>query len=301
MEIIYEDKTQEAPDLTPKIMTLKVKNVPQIIGVELDALKVVQVLRRVRLGAEMVDEHEVKVEVPAFRIDLLHEVDLIENVAVGYDFRKIGAVMPELFTVASEDIGRVFDKRLRDIMVGMGFLEVMSLMLTSEEQHYHKMGVPEDERVTVAQPISKDRTMIRKSLLNGLLEFLEDNKHEELPQKIFEVGETVFIDKKAETHTRGVKKLAALITHSSANFTEIKSVTHAFISNLGVTMDIQSFQHPSFIKGRCAKLSGIKSDTKSSKSHLRVEGFFGELNPEVITNFELEYPVVGFEVEFKGV
>ncbi len=79
-------------------------------------------------------------------------------------------------------------------MIGMGFYEVMSLMLTSENQHYTNMRLPEDEHVMVAQPISQDRTMIRKSLINGLMEFLEDNKHEELPQKIFEVGDVAYID-----------------------------------------------------------------------------------------------------------
>ena len=116
----------------------------------------------------------------------------------------------------------------------MGFTEVMSLMLTSEEQHYHKMNLTEDKRVVVAQPISQDRTMIRKSLLNGLMEFLEDNTHEELPQKIFEVGEVVYLDEATETQTRGVGKLAALITHSTANFTEIKSVTASVLSNFGI-------------------------------------------------------------------
>ena len=53
-----------------------------------------------------------------------------------------------------------------------------------------------------------DRTMIRKSLLNGLMEFLEDNKHEELPQKIFEVGDVAYIDSNTETGTVIMKKIA---------------------------------------------------------------------------------------------
>ncbi len=133
-------------------------------------------------------------------------------------------------------------------MNGLGFAEVMSLMLTNEENHYQKMKLPETERVEVAQPISQDRTMIRQSLLNGLLEFLEDNKHEELPQKIFEVGETVFLDEETETRTTGVKKMAAMTTHSQANFTEIKSTSDALISNLGLVMEIEDLDHPSFIK-----------------------------------------------------
>jgi phenylalanyl-tRNA synthetase beta chain len=199
-------------------------------------------------------------------------------------------------TIASEDKGKVFDNNLREIMIGLGFYEVMSLMLTSEEQHYNNMNQPVDERVVVAQPISQDRTMIRKSLLNGLMEFLESNTHEELPQKIFEVGETVYLDKSTETHTRGIKKLAALVMHSAANFTEIKSITASFISNLGLQWKIKPLNHPSFIKGRCASLMGWNEKREEFSV---IEGFFGEMHPEVITNFNLEYPVVAFEVIFK--
>lgn len=296
MDIIYQNKTFKAPDLTPKEKILRVKNAQKMVGIDSDVSKIVEMLRRVRLDAEAINEEKIKVSIPPYRIDILHEVDIIENVAIGYDFRKIKAYLPDVATVASDDPGRIFENNLREIMVGLGFNEVMSLMLTSEEQHYQKMNLPTDERVVVAQPISQDRTMIRKSLLNGLMEFLEDNKHEELPQKIFEVGEVVYLDKTAETHTRSVRKLAALITHSAANFTEIKSITASLISNLGLEMEIKSLEHPSFIKGRCAKLTVIKEKNNPSTV---VDGFFGELSPLVITNFDLEYPAVAFELEFK--
>ncbi|MCE5214562.1 MAG: phenylalanine--tRNA ligase subunit beta [Methanobacterium sp.] len=294
MDIIYVDKNIQAPDLTPKERILKVKNAQKMIGIDSTTSQMVEMIRRVRLDAEVINEEEIKVSIPPYRIDILHEVDIIENVAIGYDFRKIKAYLPDVMMLASEDPGKIFENNLREIMIGLGFNEVMSLMLTSEEQHYRKMNLNTDDRVVVAQPISQDRTMIRKSLINGLMEFLEDNKHEELPQKIFEVGEVVYLDQTAETNTRGVRKMAALITHSTANFTEIKSITASLMSNLGLEMNIKSIEHPSFIKGRCAKLKTIKENDTSSV----VEGFFGELNPMVISNFELEYPVVAFELEF---
>lgn len=294
MENIYEDVTLTRPDLTPKERMVSVKNAENIIGIPLSSDMVVEALRKVRFDAEAIDQDTVKVMIPSYRVDILHEVDIIENVAIGYCFRKIKPELPRVATVAREDPYHNFDQNVREIMNGLGFAEIMSLMLTNEENHYQKMMLPETERVEVAQPISQDRTMIRQSLLNGLLEFLEDNKHEELPQKIFEVGETVFLEPEKETKTRGVKKLAAMITHSQANFTEIKSTSDALISNLGLEMEIEDTEHPSFIPGRCAKLKGVKK----SSSQVVVEGFFGEMNPEVITSFQLEYPVVAMEVEF---
>jgi phenylalanyl-tRNA synthetase beta chain len=289
MDIIYDSETLKLPDLTPKKKILKLENARQMIGLDSSMNEMVEMLRRVRLDAEALNEEEVMVSIPPYRIDILHEVDIIENVAIGYDFRRIKAVLPGIATVSSTDPLKEFENSLREIMIGLGFNEVMSLMLTSEEQHYHKMNLNVDERVVVAQPISQDRTMIRKSLLNGLMEFLEDNTHEELPQKIFEVGEVVYLDESTETGTRGASKMAGLVTHSTANFTEIKSVTASLISNLGLEMDIESYEHPSFIKGRCARLITKKEG---------VNAFFGELHPQIITNFHLEYPVVGFELDF---
>lgn len=289
MDVIYPYETRTLPDLTPKKKVLRVENAQRMIGIDSSRDEIIGMLCRVRLDAEALNEDEIEVSIPPYRIDVLHEVDIIENVAIGYDFRKIRARLPDVATVASEDPHKAFENRVREIMIGYGFYEVMSLMLTSEEQHYQKMNLPEDQRVVVAQPISQDRTMIRKSLLNGLMEFLEDNTHEELPQKIFEVGEVVYLDESAETGTRGVSKLAALVTHSAANFTEIKSLTASLISNLGLQMTVKPLDHPSFIKGRCAEVV-----TKGDK----VKGFFGEVSPLVISNFNLEYPVVGFELEF---
>ena len=292
MEMAYPDQSLLMPDLTPQEMMVDVKNSNKIIGITLNAQEVVQALERVRMGAEVVDEDTVKVLIPPFRVDILHQVDLVENVAIGYSFPDIKPEMPRVATVAREDPRKEFETRIREIMVGLGLVEVMSLMLTNEEHHYHKMGMPEQERVEVAQPISQDRTMIRQSLLNGLLEFLDHNKHEDLPQKIFEVGEVVYLDRDAETRSQGMRKLAAVVTHSHANFTEIKSLTAAVLTNLGLEMEIGITEHPSFLKGRCAGVKGRKD------GQLMLEGVFGEMDPGVITGFGLEYPVVALEVEF---
>ena len=87
------------------------------------------------------------------------------------------------------------------------------------------------------------------------------------------------------------KKLAAVVCHSSANFTEIKSIVSSVLPNLGYTMEIKDSENKTFIEGRAADVVG-----EAQKG--RVEGFFGEISPEVITNFTLDYPVIAFEIEF---
>jgi phenylalanyl-tRNA synthetase beta chain len=95
MEIVYKNRTVETPDLTPKRMDVNLENAQKILGLELTAQDVVNMLNRVRLGAEAETEDRIAVLVPAYRIDILHEVDIIENIAIGYCFRKIEAELRE--------------------------------------------------------------------------------------------------------------------------------------------------------------------------------------------------------------
>ena len=292
MEIVYEDETFVSPDLTPKERNVHVDVANELIGgTDLDAEDVKRLLEGARFDAEILNENELKVIIPAYRIDILHEVDIVENIAIQYRINNVEAKLPNLATIANEHSWFKSEQTIRELMVGFGFQEVMSLMLTSEKNHFEKMNQEEIDHVQVARPISISGTMIRTSLLNSLMGFLEDNKHEDLPQKIFEIGDVVYMDDENFNKTRTVKKLAGLICHSSANFTEIKSTTSSIVSNLGYSMELSDSENTSFITGRVADFTG---ESKNGQ----IKGFFGEISPEVIRNFELEYPVTAFEIEF---
>ncbi len=292
MEVRYEDKTIKTPDLTPQEMNVHVDTANELIGgTDLTAQDIHDLLLKARFDAEIIADNEVKAIIPAYRVDILHEVDIVENIAVQYHINDVVAELPDINTVAYENNWFKAESTIREVMIGLGFQEVMSLMLTSEEAHYKNMNQEEKPHVQVARPITIDRTMIRTSLINSLMEFLEDNKHEDLPQKIFEIGDVLYLDESTENKTVASKKLAGVICHSSANFTEIKSVVTSVLANLGYSMEISDSENKTFIPGRVADVAGMAE--KGS-----VKGFFGEVSPEVITNFTLEYPVIAFEIEF---
>ncbi len=292
MEVRYADKTIVSPDLTPQEQNVHVDTANELIGgTNLTAEDIKELLLKARFDAEIINDNEVKAIIPAYRVDILHEVDVVENIAVQYHINSVEAKLPNINTVAYENNWFKAESTIREVMIGLGFQEVMSLMLTNEEAHYEKMNQPEEEHVQVARPITIDRTMIRTSLINSLMEFLEDNKHEDLPQKIFEIGDVIYIDDEKENKSKSSKKLAALICHSTANFTEIKSVVTSVLGNLGYTMEISDSENKTFIEGRVADVVGEAQNGT-------IKGFFGEVSPEVITNFTLEYPVIAFEIEF---
>ncbi len=292
MEVRYEDKTITTPDLTAQEMNVHVDTANELIGgTDLNAEDIKGLLLKARFDAEILNDNELKVLIPAYRVDILHEVDIVENIAVQYHINEINAELPDINTVAYENNWFKAESTIREVMTALGFQEIMSLMLTNEEAHYEKMNQEENPHVQVARPITIDRTMIRTSLINSLMEFLEDNKHEDLPQKIFEIGDVLYLDDAKENKTVSGKKLAGLICHSTANFTEIKSVVTSVLSNLGYSMEISDSENKTFIAGRAADVTG-------SAQNGSVKGFFGEVSPEVITNFTLDYPVIAFEIEF---
>ncbi len=292
MEVRYENKTITTPDLTPQEMNVHVDTANKLIGgTSLTAEDIKELLLKARFDAEILNDNEVKTIIPAYRVDILHEVDIVENIAVQYHINSVEAELPDINTVAYENNWFKSEATIREVMISLGFQEVMSLMLTNEEAHYEMMNQEEKPHVQVARPITIDRTMIRTSLINSLMEFLEDNKHEDLPQKIFEIGDVLYLDDSRENKTVSSKKLAALVCHSTANFTEIKSIVTSVLSNLGYTMEITDSENKTFIEGRAADVTG-----EAQKG--TIKGFFGEVSPEVITNFTLEYPVIAFEIEF---
>ncbi|MBR3141390.1 MAG: phenylalanine--tRNA ligase subunit beta [Methanobrevibacter sp.] len=292
MTVKYEDKTIVSPDLTPQEMNVHVDTANELIGgTSLTAKDIKALLEKARFNAEIINDNEVKAIIPAYRMDILHEVDIVENIAVQYHINDVVAELPEINTVAYENNWFKAESTIREVMIGLGFQEVMSLMLTSEDAHYKKMNQKEEPHVQVARPITIDRTMIRTSLINSLMEFLEDNKHEDLPQKIFEIGDVLYLDESNENKTAVSKKLAGVICHSTANFTEIKSIVTSILSNLGYSMEISDSENETYITGRVADVEG-KAQNGS------VKGFFGEISPEVISNFTLEYSTIAFEIEF---
>ena len=94
LNVVYANRNVETPNLMPKKKEVKVKNAEKIIGVDLTARDIANYLSNVRIGAEIEADDTVHAIIPAYRVDILHEVDIIENIAVGYCFKKLEPQLP---------------------------------------------------------------------------------------------------------------------------------------------------------------------------------------------------------------
>jgi phenylalanyl-tRNA synthetase beta chain len=242
-------------------------------------------LRRMRFGAEPAGADKVKVQVPCYRADIMHDWDIIEDVAIAYGYDKLESQPPRTFTVGKPHPVQVNMALARGVFTGLGYLEVMPFTLTNEEVLYTRMQRPETNGVLrVMHPISIENTVVRTELLPLLLEFLTLNRHRELPQRLFTVGDVV-LDCKTHQQAAGVS------THPDADFSEAYATADAVLHELSIDYTIRESADPAFIDGRRGDI--IVSGKKV--------GVFGEIHPAVLTAFELEHSVAAFEFDLRAV
>ncbi|HUL38690.1 MAG TPA: phenylalanine--tRNA ligase subunit beta [Methanomassiliicoccales archaeon] len=267
------------PHLHPEEWSLSVRYANQWLGLGLSPEEMSSCLGRMGFDARP-EKGRLKVLVPATRMDILHPVDLVEDVAIGYGYARFGAKLPEVHSIGSErPIERTADL-VRQMMVGHGYYEVTTLTLSSRREQFDAVLLPPCEVVEVLNPITEDHDCLRISLLPSLLAVLRKSKHRDLPQRVFEVGDVVI-------ETRRRKHLAAVSIHSKASFTEVKSLAEGVMHDLAHEFEIEPCDLPSYIPGRAAFIlvEGQRA------------GHFGELHPQVMLNFELGYPVAAMELD----
>jgi len=177
-------------------------------------------------------------------------------------------------------------------MIGLGFQEVINFTLTSKEKHFIKMEERAVNFVEIKNPVSGEYCICRTCLTPSLMENLMYNKHRKYPQRIFEVGDAVIIDEKAETRSRNSKRLCVVSSHAVAGLSEAVSLVNSIASNLGLNVKLKNQNSPFFIKGR----AGVVVTGKSKKTVKQI-GVFGEVSPKVLENFELNTPVIVLELD----
>jgi phenylalanyl-tRNA synthetase beta chain len=161
----------------------------------------------------------------------------------------------------------------------------MPFTLTSEEILYRRMQRPEKQGVLhVMHPISIENTVVRTELLPLLIEFLTLNRHRELPQRLFTVGDVVGF---CATY----QQAAGVRTHPDADFSEAYAGADAVLHELSIDYTVKESDDPAFTGGR-------RGDIISGGKKI---GVFGEIHPAVLNAFELEHPVAAFEFDLRAV
>jgi phenylalanyl-tRNA synthetase beta chain len=225
---------------------------------------------------------QIIIEMPRWRFDILHPVDLVEDIAIGHGFEDLGEDIPRSPMTAKPRRDANLLRRVRDSMQGLGMMQIQSLTLSNDDDQFNLVrwrNVGEITRIT--NPITIDHTLLRQYLLPGLLRLLSSNRHHDLPQSVYELG-TVVRDHKNSS------RLAFLVAERTGGFAAVRGRIQAFLRDLGASeYEIQTLPDNDgpWLAGRAAKIivNGI---------HI---GCFGEIDPHVGELFELKVPMNGAE------
>ncbi len=280
VKIKYPDRTIVTPDTTPELMSIGVGEANKLLGTAFAPHELAACLEKQRLGAR-VEGDFIACEIPRYRADFLHPVDLVEEMALGHGYNSFEPKKPSVFTPGSSSAVTRLQDELRDAMAAAGFLELSTYVLTNEEKINKAASM--EKPISVKNPVSAEYTVLRATILPNLLEVLARNTHAPYPQKIFEIGEVVELDKTTETRTRTAISLAALTSHKDASLSEIASVLAHVVRGVVSLVPTTSKQ---FIPGRCAQVLLNKKPI----------GVVGEVRPEILEFFGIEMPVSAFEV-----
>ena len=280
-------KKAVTPVMAPEKKKVSIENINKLLGLELKEKNVKNFLER--MG------HEYKkgeVLVPAWRTDVLHEVDLIEDVAVAYGYENFVPEIPKISTIGEEDKKEIIKRKIAEILVGLGLLEVSNYHLTSKDNQFINMGIPEkQEKNFIGVENSKtDFTILRKDLAHYLLKNISENIDVEYPQKIFEIGKVFSMEQKTEKIS---EQESLSIAISPGNFTDLKQMLEYLFSMLGIKISIgepSSFP-PCFIEGRVIQVKIGES----------VIGFLGEIHPKILKNWKIKMPVALMEISLEKI
>ena len=275
----YPDFEITVPEMKYERIEVKKEYVKRILGDYPGDDSVRDALERMRYDVEI--DEKIMVTIPPYRMDILHPVDIVEDIAKGMGYSSFSGKLPQ-----RERISRVEDSigsKFRQIMLGLGFTEVTTLTISSMKRQYDDMRLEREEYVLIENPITREGDTLRSWLIPSMMEILEKNIHRELPQAIFEVGYVV----KDEQEIHG----AFLYVSSKANFTMAKSYAEAILRDLGIEGKVEEKEHGSFIDGRCASILFKGEEI----------GFFGEIHPEVLEKFQIGYPTIGLEINFSKI
>jgi phenylalanyl-tRNA synthetase beta chain len=278
----YAGKKETYPDLKPRKIKINTKDMESLLGFKVDnPNKLLEKMHYKMISSSVL-------ETPCYRWDIMHPVDVFEDVAIAYGFENIEPKELELPTHGGLDSKEILSDKARELLVGIPLAETIGMVMTNPTFQKDSMNLKSLDMIKLVNPMSESYSCLRPWLLPSLVEFLSKNTHKDYPQAIFEVGEVV---EPANNYLGSETKLKVCCTvaKSDATFTDIKRVLETLFTTFGKKYSLKRVKHGSFIEGRSGSI--IVSG--------KTVGLIGELHPEVLENWGIKVPISAFEIDLE--
>lgn len=278
-----------SPDLSSEKVPFNVKDINKNLGLDLGEKEIKKYLKRMGIGVESSKKGLVAL-VPAYRADVLHWIDLAEDVAIAYGYQNFQEELPEIASVAEESSRDKTRKLIGRILSGLGLLEISSYHIAPKKD-IKKLRFDYKDFLGVEESKTENDTL-RIDLMTSLLRVFSENSDSQYPQKIFEVGKVFEKDEKSETCVLEKERLAVGFCDENVNFTDVMQALDYLFRMLDVEYRIENAKDNSnYIAGRCGKVI-----VKTGEGEKEI-GLIGELAPRVMRNWKIGFPVSAFEIE----
>lgn len=283
VRVVYPDRTVVTPDLSPKTFKVNKSYAEKISGLRFSDSEFRDLLERARYDVVRVSGDEWTVRYPAYRADIMHQRDVIEDILIAHSYNRVEPKLPNFMTKGGASEYAKLEDAVKELLIGTGAQEIATFILTSRSVIERAKHSPV---VELENPVTETFSFVRPAILPTVMDFLSANTTEPYPQKVFEVGDVVVADEKRDTGVRTEQHVAYALADSSVTYTDVRQVLEFLLDNLGVAYELRANDYPWYIQGRSAEVV----------SKNKVLGHIGEVHPEVLESFGIEMPVVAFEL-----
>ena len=288
LPVIVEDTTKlMTPVYFQEPCNVKVSYINKLLGSSFSMKEIILALEKMDSNVKILDEDTIQVFIAPYRNDYLHPVDVVEDVMIASGISSFEAISPNDFTIGRLLPQTVLSRKIKKLLIGMGYEEFIFNYLGSARDYIEKMNISGESVLEIVNPISENYQFVRPSILPSLLSCESASSTASYPHKIFELGKVAFISEDGENGSKTSNSLCFLTSEKEANYNQIASEVSALFYYLNLDYRVKETSDSRFILGRAATcFVGSK-----------VVGVFGELNPAVLENWEITMPCVMAEFD----
>ena len=287
-ELQISGAKNSTPRLNSKIIQFEPKLTEEMLGLHMNHSTIITSLKKCRLDA-LQKGKKIQCTIPRYRFDIFGQMDIVEEIVLGYGIENLEPRLTPSETLGEKNSITKKLERISKITVGFGFTEVLNSSLTSKKILFDFTNRNTSKLLSVLDSKSQEHTILRNSMLPGLIENISKNIHESYPQKLFETG-TIF---SKEDPINETIHFAAVMAYKESNFSEMKAILQSILKTgfkLDSTTSTPQYTDELFTQGR---FSDVFVDQ-------RMIGHIGEVNSDVLNNFKIRTPVVCFEINLSG-
>ncbi|MDR2901111.1 MAG: phenylalanine--tRNA ligase subunit beta, partial [Treponema sp.] len=274
--------------------------IEKVLGMPLNAKECVAAMEKMgcraekQLGTERSDTEEktgILVYPAEYRNDFLHAADVAEDVMIGRNLSSFAPLTPQDFTIGRLTPITLFSRKVKEIMIGLGYQEMIFNYLGSRKNLVENMRGDGNRILQISNPMTENFEYVRDSILASLMMSESVSGHSVYPHKVFEIGKVAYKDESENYGTQTHQYLGFVEASADTNFNTIASQIQTLFYYLSREYTLETSADSRFIPGRAATI--LYNNEKV--------GVFGEIHPEVLENWGVAIPCTALEIDLEMV